>query len=142
MRGLLFANVSDVGTDEMADELAQLGPGYADGVMVTEVVPLPTSSATPVLRYREALKKYAPGEKPGFLSLESWLSAQLLVEGLQRAGRELTTDGLVNALESVRGLDLGVGTPFSFGPSEHQASHLVWGTVLDGKGGLQQLSLE
>ena len=39
-------------------------------------------------------------------------------------------------------LDLGVGTPLAFGPSEHQASHLVWGTVMDPKGGLQLVSLE
>lgn len=139
---LVFTNVSDVGPNELGDELSQLGPGYADGVIVTQVVPLPTSGATPVLRYREQLRRYAPGEKPGFLSLEAWLSAQVLIEGLQRAGRELTTDRLVTALESIHALDLGIGTPLGFGPSEHQASHLVWGTVLDAKGVAQLLALE
>jgi hypothetical protein len=139
---LIFANVSDVGPNELADDLAQLGAGYTEGVVVTQVVPLPTSSATPVLRYREQLKRFAPGEKPAFLSLEGWLSTQLLLEGLQRAGRELTTDRLIAALESITSLDLGIGKPLAFGPSEHQASHLVWATVLDGKGGLQPVSLE
>ena len=142
VRDLVFTNVSDVGSNELAEELAQLGPGYADGVVVTQVVPLPTSNATPVLRYREQLKRHAPGEKPAALSLESWLSAQLLIEGLQRAGRELTTDRLVSALESITALDLGIGTALAFGPSEHQACHLVWGMVLDAKGAAQPLQLE
>lgn len=139
---LLFANVSDVGANELAEELAQLGPGYADGVVVTQVVPLPASNATPVLRYREQLKRFAAGERAASLSLEAWLSMQVLFEGLQRAGRDLTTDRLITALESITALDLGIGKPLAFGPSEHQASHLVWGTVLDGKGGLQPLALE
>jgi ABC-type branched-subunit amino acid transport system substrate-binding protein len=142
LANLLFANVSDVGANELAEELAQLGPGYAEGVVVTQVVPLAQSNATPVLRYREQLKRFATGEKPAALSLEAWLSMQLLVEGLQRAGRDLTTDRLIAALESITSLDLGIGKPLALGPSEHQASHLVWGAVLDGKGGLQTLSLE
>ena len=31
-------------------------------------------------------------------------------------------------LEALRGIDLGIGSPLGFGPSEHQASHVVWGT--------------
>ncbi len=67
---------------------------------------------------------------------------RLLVEGLQRAGRELDTEKLVDALESIRDLDLGTGTKLSFGPSEHQASHRVWGTVLDARGRYQVFDLE
>jgi hypothetical protein len=40
------------------------------------------------------------------------------------------------------GIDLGIGSPLGFGPSEHQASHVVWGTVIDAKGALQPLTLE
>jgi ABC-type branched-subunit amino acid transport system substrate-binding protein len=120
----------------------QLGPRLADGVIVTQVVPLPTSRSTAVLRYQEALARYAPGEKPDFVSLEGYVDGSLLVEGLRRAGRALTTDGLVKALEDLRGLDLGLSTPLSFGPSEHQASHKVWGTVLDRTGTYQALDLD
>jgi hypothetical protein len=37
----------------------------------------------------------------------------------------------VEALEAINGLDFGIGTKISFGPSEHQGSHKVWATVLD-----------
>src|SRR5512138_2826717 len=138
---LVFTNVSDVDSNALADELAQLGPGYADGVVVTQVVPPPTSKATTLLKYQEQLRRHAAGEKPSYLSLEGWISARLLIEGLQRTGRNLTTDGLIDALEAIRGLDLGLGAPLGFGPSEHQASRMVWGTVLDPKGALTPLEL-
>lgn len=139
---LVFTNVSDVGSNELADELVQLGPGYSEGVVVTQVVPPPTSRATTIMKYQEQLRRYAPGEKPGYLSLEGWIVGRVLIEGLQRAGKELTTDALIDALEALRGIDLGIGSPLGFGPSEHQASHVVWGTVIDAKGALQPLTLE
>ncbi|HET9599888.1 MAG TPA: ABC transporter substrate-binding protein [Anaeromyxobacteraceae bacterium] len=139
---LVFTNVSFVGSNELAEELVPLGARFADGVVVTQVVPLPTAGATAILRYREALAKYTPGERPGFISLEGYLAGTLLVEGLKRAGKNLTTDTLVDALEAVKNLDLGVGVPLTFGPSEHQASHKVWGTVLDGSGVYKSLDLE
>jgi ABC-type branched-subunit amino acid transport system substrate-binding protein len=138
---LVFTNVSDVDSNALADELAQLGPGYADGVVVTQVVPPPTGKATTLLKYQEQLRKYAAGEKPSYLSLEGWIAARLLIEGLQRTGRALTTDALIDALEGIHGLDLGLGTPVGFGPSEHQASRMVWGTVLEAKGTLAVLDL-
>jgi branched-chain amino acid transport system substrate-binding protein len=139
---MLFTNVSFVGSQALAEELMQLGPRLAEGVIVTQVVPLPTSRSTAVLRYQEALGRYAPGEKPDFISLEGYVDGNLLVEGLRRAGRTLTTEGLVKALEDIRGLDLGLATPLSFSPSEHQGSHKIWGTVLDRTGNYQALDLE
>ncbi len=142
VRGLALTNVSDVGANMLAEELAQFGPGYAKGVIVTQVVPLPTAKATTILEYRDELRKYAPDARPGFLSLEGWISARLLIEGLKRAGPGAGVEKVVDALEGIHGLDLGVGTPLGFGPSEHQASHPVWGTVIDAKGGLDPLDLQ
>jgi len=139
---LLFTNASAVEAHELADELHQLGARYADGVVVTQVVPLPSGRASALMKYQDQLKRYAPGERPDFLSLQAWVSAQILIEGLKRAGRNVSTDALVESLESLRGWDMGIGVPVSFAPSEHQASHKVWGTVVDASGGLKPLDLE
>ena len=45
-------------------------------------------------------------------------------------------------VEALRGVDLGVGANMSFGMSEHQASHKVWGTVLDEKGNFSTFDLD
>ena len=105
------------------------------------MVPLPHSGATAVLKYQEALRKYAPGEKPDFVSLEGYLAGTLLVEGLKRA-QALETEKVIDALENIRSLDLGTGAQLSFGMSEHQASHKVWGTMLDEKGQFQTFQLD
>jgi branched-chain amino acid transport system substrate-binding protein len=139
---MLFTNVSFVGSQALAEELVQLGPQYAQGVIITQVVPLPSGQSTAGLRYREALARFAPEEKADFISLEGYITGNLLLEGLKLAGKNLTTDGLVDALEGIHGLDLGLGVPLNFGLSEHQASHKVWGTVLDATGNFQQLDLE
>jgi ABC-type branched-subunit amino acid transport system substrate-binding protein len=139
---LVFTNVSFVGSIALADELVALGPRFAKGAIVTQVVPLPTSNATAVLRYQELIRKYAPTEKPDFVSLEGYLAASLLIEGLKKAGPGADTEKLVDALEQIHGFDLGTGASLSFSMSEHQASHKVWGTVLDEKGNFSTFDLE
>jgi ABC-type branched-subunit amino acid transport system substrate-binding protein len=139
---LIFTNVSFVGSTALAEELKQLGPEYSKDIIVTQVVPPIDSSATTVARYRDALQKYFPGEKPDYVSLEGYLVANLFTEGLKRAGRPLTTDSVVTALESIRGLDIGIGTPISYGLSEHQGSHKVWGTILDEHATYKVIDLE
>ena len=139
---IVFTNVSFVGSQALADELIVYGGKVAEGVIVTQVVPLPQSKSTAVLKYQELLPKHSLGEKPDFVSLEGYLAASLLIEGLKRAGPDFTTESLVDALEGMRGVDLGVGATMAFGMSEHQASHKVWGTMLDASGNFQTLEMD
>jgi ABC-type branched-subunit amino acid transport system substrate-binding protein len=139
---MVFSNVSFVGSQALADELIVYGGKVAEGVIVTQVVPLPHSKSTAVLKYQELLPKHSLGEKPDFVSLEGYLAASLLIEGLKRAGPDFTTESLVDALEAMRGVDLGVGATMAFGMSEHQASHKVWGTMLDASGNFQTLEMD
>jgi branched-chain amino acid transport system substrate-binding protein len=139
---LVVTNLSVVSASELAEELVADGPAFAEGVIVTQIVPLPTSQATAILRYQEALRRYAPGEPPDFVSLEAYVAGSILVEGLRRAGRNLTSESMVDALEGIRGLDLGIAAPINFGPSEHQASHKVWGTVLERNGQYRNFDME
>ena len=119
-----------------------MGPQYGEGLTVSQVVPHFQSGATGVLRYRELLHKYHPEAEPSFISLEGFIAAQCLIEGLRRAGSDLTTEKLIDALESIHDLDLGIGPIIRFGPSRHQASDKVWGTVLDHNRNFQTLDLE
>jgi ABC-type branched-subunit amino acid transport system substrate-binding protein/tRNA A-37 threonylcarbamoyl transferase component Bud32 len=138
----VFTSVSFVDSDALAEALRELGPKYANGVIVTQVVPFFGSGATGVLEYRERLARYFPAEQPGFVSLEGYIAAKALCAGLEKAGPDLTTEKLVGALESIQGLDFGIGTPISFAPSEHQASHKVWAATLDGQGRFRNLELD
>lgn len=139
------AAVSFVGSELLAQEFKEMGPEYAEGVIVTQVVPYYLSNATGVLRYRDALEKFNPLAKPGFISLEGFLAAECFVEGLKKveaSGEELTTENMINALEKINNLDLGIGPIITFGPSRHQASNRVWGTVLDKNANYKELNME
>ena len=48
----------------------------------------------------------------------------------------------VERMERIHDLDLAIGTKITFGPSDHQGSHKVWGTVLDEKGTYQDQDLD
>jgi branched-chain amino acid transport system substrate-binding protein len=139
---MTYTNVSFVGSTALADELMLLGPHYADGVIVTQVVPAIDSYSTKILEYKSELAKYFPGETPDYVSLEGYLAASVLIEGLKRTGPQLDTEKLVDELEKLRGLDLGIGTKLSFGLTEHQGSHKVWGTRLDATGHYQAVDLQ
>jgi branched-chain amino acid transport system substrate-binding protein len=138
----VFLNVSFVGSNALAENLKEIGPSYADGIIVTQVVPHYDAGATGVIRYREALRKFHPDQHPDFISLEGYVAAQLLAEGLRRAGQDLDTEKLIDSLESIPDYDLGIGTVMSFGMAEHQASHKVWGTVMDAQGQFRTLDMD
>jgi branched-chain amino acid transport system substrate-binding protein len=139
---MIYSNVSFVGSTALADELMLLGGRFASGVIVTQVVPAVSGHSSVVLEYKNALAKYFPGEAPDYVSLEGFISANVLIEALKRAGPQLDTERLVDSLEGMRNLDMGLGTSLSFGRAEHQASHKIWGTALDENGRYQPIELE
>ncbi|MGE5162687.1 MAG: ABC transporter substrate-binding protein, partial [Sphingobacteriales bacterium] len=139
---LIYTSVSFVGSTALANELMLLGKRYATGVIVTQVVPALDGHSSLVLEYKSALAKYFPGESPDYVSLEGYVAANVLIAALKRNGPQLDTERLVATLEDLRDLDLGLGTPVSFGRSEHQGVHKVWGTQLDETGHYQPIDLQ
>jgi len=140
--GMIYTSVSFVGSTALANELMLLGQKYATGVIVTQVVPAVDGHSSVVLDYKSALAKYFPGESPDYVSLEGYLAGSVLVEALKRNGPQLDTEKLVDTLENLRDFDLGLGTPVTFGRTEHQALHRVWGTELDSTGHYQAIDLQ
>jgi branched-chain amino acid transport system substrate-binding protein len=139
--GLIYANISAVGSTSLASELKLLGPKYTDGVIVTQGVPSVAGYSSLVLDYKTALAKYFPGEPSDYTSLEGYISATILIQALKQT-TPLDTERLVDTLESMRSMDLGLGSALSFGRAEHQASHKIWGTALDEAGTYQAIELE
>lgn len=139
---LVFTNVSAVDSNALAEGLVAAGKGYTSNVIVTQVVPLPTSKATLAIELQAALKKYAVGEASGFVGFEGYIVGKILLEGLRRAGNDLSTEALIAALEEMHDLELGMGAPIGFSAEDHQGSHKVWGTLLEPDGSYRPLKLE
>jgi len=137
----LFSCVSFVGARALAAEFSEEEVRFAKGVIITQVVPFFNSTATGVLRYRAALAAHFPNERPGFVSLEGYISARILVEALRQVPR-LETEALIDTLEQIKDLDLGTGSVMTFGPSLHQASNKVWAVVMDENATFTELALD
>ena len=139
---MIYTNVSFVGSTALADELMLLGPRYSKGVIVTQVVPAINSYSTIVLKYKEELAKYFPGESPDYVSFEGYIDASILGEAIKRVGHDIDTEKLIQELERMHDFDLGLGAPVTFSPNDHQGSHKVSGTQLDETGHYQPIDLQ
>ncbi|MEB0140364.1 MULTISPECIES: ABC transporter substrate-binding protein [unclassified Undibacterium] len=128
-----FMNVSFVGSQALAETLGKDGPG----VVISQVVPFPWSSASAAVvgEYSKIMNKAGINDL-NFSSLEGYIDAKIFVEGLRRAGQNLTREKFISALETInmRSYD-GGGFDVSFSPSNHNGSKYVDMTVIskDGK---------
>ena len=98
MRETTFLNVSFVGSKSLATDLWLDGRG----VIVSQVVPFPWGRAVPVVKEYQQLSEKAGHTDYNFSAMEGFLSAKVAVEGLRRAGRNLTREGYIAALEKIR----------------------------------------
>ncbi len=119
-----FWNVSFVGSKALAKELDKEGRG----VQISQVVPFPWDGSIPVVREYQRLIK-AEGKEANFSSLEGFISAKVMTEGLRRAGKSLTREGLIRALEGMNEYDVG-GFKISYSPSDHRGSRFVDLTII------------
>jgi branched-chain amino acid transport system substrate-binding protein len=120
-----FHNVSFVGSKALSNAL---GPeGY--GVVISQVVPFPWYPGVPVVKEYQRILKLAGNTAYGFGSLEGYLAAKVMVEGLRRAGRDLTRESLIAALESMNNVDFG-GFVVSFSRTSHAGSDYVELTMI------------
>ncbi len=121
-----FFNISFVGSKALAKELGEKG----DGVIVTQVVPFPWNSETHVVNEYHKIMKADISFQPGFVNLEGFLDAKLLVKILKQAGPDLTKDNIVKTVENIKSLDLGSGDKISFSPQDHQGFERVFMTEI------------
>lgn len=129
--GGTFYNVSFVGTQALADELGKDGAG----VVVSQVVPSPYNPARPIAReFVEAVKKAGGEAQVNFSSMEGYLAAKLVTEGLKRAGGKAgVREGLIHGIEAIGTQSFG-GFAVQFGPTDHVASNFVELSMLTGDG--------
>lgn len=131
----VFVNISFVGSNALAKELGKDG----EGVVVTQVVPLPTDTSLPlVAQYHAALKAADPKAEPGFVSLEGYMVGKLVIQALEKTGDLVTRAGLLAAIREVGTFDLG-GVTLSYGPNDNQGMDKVFLTVIQADGSYKQV---
>ncbi len=88
-----------------------------------------------VQEYLANLKQYAPQVPVSNLTLYGYIVGELTVEGLKRAGADITRESFVEALESIRKYQCSVCLqPVSFSEDDHRPFEIeVYVRVTDGK---------
>lgn len=126
-----FATSSFSGLKVM-DDLQDKAPG----LIMSQVLPPPTRTHLKLIKdYQADLAAHAPGAKPNYTSLEGYVAARVLVEGLRRAGT-VSPERLAAALEDMRRVDLG-GYEINFSKKSHDGSRFVDTGVVSREGGLR-----
>ena len=127
----LFVTVSFVGTDD----LIKLAGQDAEGMVITQVVPpYYLTDLKTVALYRRTMSKFASNEPPNFVSLEGFVDAMVMVEGLKRAGKDLTREGLIRGIESLHDFDIELGPQLklNYSARDHKGFEHVIPTVVRG----------
>jgi branched-chain amino acid transport system substrate-binding protein len=124
-----FHNVSFVGSKALADALKDEGHGVA----ISQVVPFPWSPSVIIVKEYQDVMTKAGNTDFNFSSLEGYIVGKVMVEGLRRAGKDLSREKLVTALEGMNNVDIG-DFVVSFSPTNHSGSKFVDLTMI-GRGG-------
>ena len=97
-----FLNFSVVGIDPLFTALGK----DIGGVVVSQVVPSPRSSATPIVKeYLAAIDN--SDQTPSYESLEGFIAAKTLAEAVRRAGKGADKAALQKAMTSMTDYDVG-----------------------------------
>ncbi len=124
-----FFNVSFVGSNALADELGDAGAG----VVISQVVPFPyTPSSAIVNEYQQRMTE-AGSKDYDFTSMEGFLAAKLFTEGLRKAGKNLSRQSFISALESLHDYNLS-GFTMSYSAKSHEGSRYTDLTIIGSNG--------
>lgn len=109
--------------------MLQITKGLWAGMINSNFAELPDSNNPLMVKYREWHKKLEPQERWGVFYYAGIMFAEPFVEGVRRAGKNLTTENLVTAMETLKDWK-GIGGPITYSPTERQgAKHVYYGKV-------------
>ena len=108
---------------------------HTGNVIFTTVVPTPLRTALPVVNeYRKLYAAASGSDEFSYLGLEVFINSKVLVEGLRNAGRDVSREGLITALETMGPKNFGETISIKYGPNSRDGSDFVGLTIVDRKG--------
>lgn len=100
LKDVIFCNISFGDANSMINELKRLNTN-TNNLIFSQVVPNYMDSSIPsVVEYQTLMKKYYPQEELGFLSLETFLSAKVLVNAISRIKGEITREKFIYMIKT------------------------------------------
>ncbi len=107
-------------------DLAGDAVDYSNGFYCTGMVYDAYTETTPgITEYKNNMAKYKMCDINNFYNLYGYQAAATLVEGLKRAGKDLTREGMIKALETFKDFDNGILSPITWGPNKRAGGSSV-----------------
>ncbi len=128
-----FYGFSVASVDVINRELKQ----DARGIVLSQIMPSLRNATIPVVaEYLKLLREKSPDARPSASQFEGFIHAKLLVEGLRRTGRQLSTDAFIKAMEGAG--EIGFGRFVAkYSPQSHNGSAYVELAIIDNEGQLR-----
>lgn len=109
----------------------------ARGIILAQIMPSLRNTTIPVVaEYLKLLKAKSPDAQPSASQFEGFVHARLLVEGLRRTGRDLSTASFTQTLEGAGEIAFGRFTA-RYSPRSHNGSDYVELAIIDAEGRLR-----
>lgn len=102
------------------------------GLIVSQVTPA-ADLLTTILGQEFRVAGKTNNATPSYAAMDGFVSMKVLVEGLRRAGRNLTRDSFIRALESIHKVDMG-GLMVNYSATDHTGSEFVELTMIGSNG--------
>ena len=118
----------------------QITKGLWAGMIHSAPIEPPDSNNPLMVKYRAWHEKYEPNERWGVFYYSGCLYAEPLAEGLRRAGRNLTPETLIKALETMKDWKGGIGAPITFTPTDHQGTKDIYFVQVQPDGSWKKLT--
>ena len=97
-----------------------------NGLIIANWMPMVNKETEGIKHYKEAMSKFAPDERMGNFTLAGFVFAEPFIEGLRRAGKDLTTDSLVSALDSIQNYNGEFVHDLTFSKVDHQGLDSIY----------------
>ena len=108
----------------------RLAGDYAEGIIFTGWVPLPTPDKPEYVkdfeRYLRIFQETYKDQIPSSYAAAGFIAAEVFVEGLIRAGKDLTREGLVKALETFEHWNGILAKDITWGPNRRRGKDSMY----------------
>lgn len=109
----------------------------ARGIILAQIKPSLRNTTIPVVaEYLSLLRAKSPAAQPSASQFEGFVHARLLVEGLRRTGRNLTTESFIKTMEDAGEISFGRFS-VKYSPKSHNGSTYVELAIVDAEGSLR-----
>ncbi|MDY7574699.1 ABC transporter substrate-binding protein [Actimicrobium sp. CCI2.3] len=126
----VYMSLSPISADLLEAELGE----DARGIGISQVMPYPWNSILPVNKeIKRAAELNNKLFKASYYGSEGYLNAKILVYALKKAGKNLTVEKFVGALNEMHNVDMG-GFFVNYSPANHNSSNFIELTVIGLKG--------